>query len=376
MPKRAKGVGKPQRQRRLEHPLTIRVWVRDLEPEEIHRELLGRIAALDETIAPARDHILKIERVVTERALRRLGLEAIVPKAVALLDDPAGAPRLHAMMMVARYYAEHPHEGVMYLPPITVAGNPPVTPPDMIHVLDLSPDDIRRAITALRPDPKRLEAELRELAQTSTRDHEFLAVLGIQAIRVQSLGAIFNPVFQVALFVNLARAHYAAAADEARAAADLATRLFDEFLPDLSRHTSRRPDQLMELETRRQEHKQKALGFLQGLYAEGLVPKKKALARTLFDNRVTSKDLVRWLRDTPDADMVADELIRRERGIGRKTLRDYRRLWGQAEAVAEAWQKFDEYFARLSLEEQRRLVPLTQPSDSPPSSPPETPPTA
>ncbi len=370
MPERARQGSLLKRQRRIEHPLTIRSWVKDLEPEEIHRELLARVEAFDASIAPARDVIIRHEQLATERVLRQLGLEELVPKVLAVLDDPSGPPRLYAMILVANYYRAHPHVGGGYLPPIALGGDPSAPPPDMIHVFDLPIDHIRRAVTARRPDPKQTDALLLKLTRDSSRDAEFLAVLGAQAIRVQGLGAIFNPVFQAALFANLARAHFGASVAEARQSAVLATEMFDMFLPDLSRHMSRRPDQLLELKTRWRHDQRAAHELLGALRSEGVSSKTRALAREQFGRRITIQDLKRWAREAPTADSIADELMRRERRISPKTLRDYRRLWGQAEAIDEAWREFGEYFNQLSLEEQRRIVPVTQPLDSSPSEAP------
>ena len=122
------------------------------------------IEALDASIAPARDVIIRHERLATERALRQLGLEELVPRTLAVLEDPAGPPRLYAMVLVANYYRAHPYVGGVYLPPIAVGGDPSAPPPDMIHVFDLPIDHIRRAVTARRPDPKKADALLVELA--------------------------------------------------------------------------------------------------------------------------------------------------------------------------------------------------------------------
>src|SRR5262249_53470378 len=178
MPRPARDARRPQRQRRLENPLQIRAWVQDLDPSEIHRELLARLAALDDTIAPAREMILRVERLSIERVLRQLGLEGFIPKAMTLLDDPAGAPRFRAMIAVARYYMERPYKPRVYLPPIFVGGTPPAAPPGMVHVLDLTVDQIREAVAALRPSLQALEANIQALTQKSVADHEVLVLLG------------------------------------------------------------------------------------------------------------------------------------------------------------------------------------------------------
>jgi hypothetical protein len=127
----------------------------------------------------------------------------------------------------------------------------------------------------------------------------------------------------------------------------------------------------VELQARWREDARSAQELLGALRTEGVSSKARALARERFGRRITIQDLKRWGREAPAAAAIADQLIRRERRISPKTLRDYRRLWGQAEGIEEAWRNFSEYFNKLPLEERRRLVPLAQPSDSSPS---ETPP--
>jgi hypothetical protein len=53
-----------KRQRRIEHPLTIRTWVIGLESEEIHRELVGRIALIRLPIAAESDRLKYYAHVV------------------------------------------------------------------------------------------------------------------------------------------------------------------------------------------------------------------------------------------------------------------------------------------------------------------------
>jgi hypothetical protein len=130
----------------------------------------------------------------------------------------------------------------------------------------------------------------------------------------------------------------------------------------------------MEMRTKWLGYKEKAQAVLKLVLAQGPSARTKKVAHELLGRLVTSQDLRRWADAAPDAETAASELFIRERRISRKTLGDYRRLWGQSEAIEEAWRAFAGYFDNLAPEEQRRLVPLAQPPASPPaaSSPPRS----
>ncbi len=226
---------------RTAHPVHIRQWVIERPPEAIYAELVRRRDALDEAIRPAREALVQGSRLAAEQLVLQLeGTAQPLPEAPREIDDAVA--RLIAANMVAAYWAEHPYDGSLRLPPIMTVGTPWAVWPDMVHVLDLSPELIRLAI--------KRGGSLDTIDRDASPLHQAqpglftLHATAVSLIRLLKSGAVLVPMFQQALYAVLVVAHYAPQKKDAEEAARMATSVFAELLPDLSRHMTRGPDQL------------------------------------------------------------------------------------------------------------------------------------
>src|SRR5260370_383903 len=130
---------------RTVHPVHIRQWVIERPPDHIYAELVRRRDALDEAIRPAREALVQGSRLAAERLVLQLeGTAQPLPEPPREVEEAVA--RLIAANMVAAYWAEHPYDGPLCLPPIMTVGAPWTVWPDMVHVLDLPPELIRLAI--------------------------------------------------------------------------------------------------------------------------------------------------------------------------------------------------------------------------------------
>jgi hypothetical protein len=250
------------------------------------------------------------------------------------------------------------------------AGVPWDTLADHIHVLDLSPQQIRAAT------PKKSDISALTYAQqrlTSADTPQFLLGAAYRIIGQLGPWAVFNPVVAVALFYSLIVARYASDREQARYAAHGADFLLDALRPNLSSRLSRTPDRLMDMQ-------QEFAGLLSRSrqlkqLEDSQQPARVILAhaRDWFGARVDARDLDRWRSMTPTA-MATDILKSRHHGrrrISEKSLRDYRRLAAKAEDIDEAWHGFIDHLKQRPESDQRRIAMALPPIPSPPP-PPET----
>src|SRR5262249_31818889 len=175
------------------------------------------------------------------------------------------------------------------------------------------------------------------------------ALLGACAmvfVRLLHSAAVLVPVFQQALYSLLVTAHYAPEKPQAETAARMAANLFHTLLPDLSRHMTRRPDQLAQVRRAFETILPKATRLHAALATAGLTPAAVSLARALFGARVSRKDVTRWVGQP--ARELALAALAAQRHKTRKTLQDQLRLWEKADGVRESWQEFVRYWATLS----------------------------
>ncbi len=260
--------------------------------------------------------------------------------------------RLIGANIVADYWADRPYASRLCLPPIVTIGVPWAVWPDRVHVLDLSPELTRRAL--LR---SRALADLDRATRVPAALPPAPTLLGASAIvfvRLAHSAAVLVPAFQQALYSLLVTAHYAPEKPEAEAAARMAASLFHALLPDLSRHMTRRPDQLAHVRRAFEATLPKATRLHAALATDGVTSLGVSLARALFGARVSSKDVTRWVgcsvRDLALAALAA------RLHKSRKTLQDQLRLWEKADGVRESWQEFVGYWATLSEAERHRAL--------------------
>ncbi len=136
----------------------------------------------------------------------------------------------------------------------------------------------------------------------------------------------------------------------------MASSVFAELLPDLSRHMTRGPDQLAQLAQMFQDTVRKVTRLQVALTAKGATPRLMALARKLLGLRVDRRELQRWAHD--DARGIARDVLGGRLKKSRKTLQDQLRLAEQAHDIQESWNEFMTYFATLSEPQRRRAVLL------------------
>ncbi len=337
---------------RTAHPVHIRQWVIEIPSEQIYAELVRRRDALDETIRPAREALVRGSRLAAERLVLQLeGTAETLPEPSREVEDAVA--RLIAANMVAAYWAEHPYDRPLCLPPIMTVGAPwTMGPwPDMVHVLDLPPELIRRAIQRVG-GLDAIDRDARALHQLQPGLFTLHAT-AMFLVRLLKSGAVLVPAFQQALYAVLVAAHYAPQKKDAEEAARMATSVFAELLPDLSRHMTRRPDQLVQLEQMFQDTVRKATSLQVALTAEGATRRVLALARTLVGPRVGRRDLQRWAQH--DARSIARDVLAGQLKKSRKTLQDQLRLAEQAHDI-QSWNEFVTYFTKLSEPQRRRAV--------------------
>lgn len=338
---------------RTAHPIHIRQWVIERPPEQIYAELVRRRDALDEAIRPAREALVQGSRLAAERLVLQLaGTAQPLPEAPREVDDAVA--RLIAANMVAAYWAEHPYHGSLCLPPIMTVGTPWAVWPDMVHVLDLAPELIRLAI-ARGGSLDTIERDASTLHQAQPGLFTLHAT-AVSLVRLLKSGAVLVPMFQQALYAVLVVAHYAPQKKDAEEAARMATSVFAELLPDLSRHMTRGTDQLAQLEQMFQDTVRKATSLQVALTAEGATPRVVALARKLLGLRVDRRALLRWTHH--DARSIARDILGGRLKKSRKTLQDQLRLAEQAHDIQESWTEFVTYFATLPEPQRRRAVLL------------------
>lgn len=336
---------------RTAHPLDIQGWVLERAPEEIYAELVRRIDVLDAAMRPYRDALAQGSRAVAERLIGQF--EGQVPPLAALPPHAdVAVARLIGANIVAAHWADHPYERRMCLPPVVTVGVPWVVWPDRVHFLDLPPELTSRAL--LR---SRALADVERATRTPPESPPAPALLGAAAmvlVRLLHSAAVLVPVFQQALYTLLVTAHYASEKAEAEAAARMAASVVHALLPDLSRHMTRRPDQLAQVRRAFEASLPKATRLHAALATYGVTPSGLSQARALFGARVSGRDLARWI-GRPARDLALAVLVARL-NKSRKTLQDQLRLWEKAEGVRESWQEFGRYWVTLSEDQRHRAL--------------------
>jgi len=348
-------------------PLEIRGWVMKLPPEEIHAEILHRIDALENGVKSYRDIFVRAGRLLTESALRRIGRPGPLPDLPAEAEDIAA--RGGAASIVATYWAEHEYRPGVFLPPVMSHGLPWDTFPDAIHVLDLDAGHIRTSLKHV-PELKQLDAVTLERISKQPHDALFLLGAALRMVRARGPLAAFDGLVQVTLFIWLWSAHYAPTRKAAEFAADCAAELLDAFKPDLSRHMTRTPERLDELQRVFTETVEKVKRINHELRSEGLTKRVLALARNQIGPRIGRHDISRWQR--MDTRTVATESLARERRISVKSLKEQLRLAEKAQAIDEAWDEFLVHLRTRPMAEQQRIQTALPPLFSPAAQPAPT----
>jgi len=291
---------------RTAHTLDIQGWVLELAPAEIYMKLVRRIEALDAAIRPYRDGLVQGSRVVAERLMGQL--EGRVPPLDPLPPHAdVAVARLIGANIVADYWAGRPYASRRCLPPIVTVGVPWAVWPDRVHFLDLSPELTRRAL--LR---SRALADIDRATRAPAQLPPAPALLGASAmvfVRLLHSAAVLVPVFQQALYTLLVTAHYAPEKPEAEAAARMAGSLFHALLPDLSRHMTRRPDQLAQVRRAFEATLPKATRLHAALATDGVTPAgvswrarcsaPACRVRTSRAGSVSPRVISRWPRSRP-----------------------------------------------------------------------------
>lgn len=330
-------------------PLHVRLWVAD-EPtaEKTCVELTRRINALESAGEPfARDLLALVQSMLQEVATMFGQLDA-------RLDLPHGATRSLARLiganLVATYWQEHAYKPGIFLPLIVTIGAPWDTPPDAIHILDLSRDAVRQALSGLSSLGKRKTAASLRSARTPGDLFQIQVETALATIRQMGPAAVLDRWVLVTLFICLTHAKFNVSKAGAKRAAEDALRLLDAFRPDLSARMTRIPERLADLQTRFGHLHAGAATLLKALGTFGPTNPTLAKARDLFGGWVDRPDLNRWQRMTSYA--IALEIIGRERGLTRKALRDQLWLADKAKDIEVAWREVQAHL--LTRPEQTR----------------------
>jgi hypothetical protein len=216
--------------------------------------------------------------------------------------------RLIGANLVATYWHEHEYEAGAFLPRIVTIGAPWNTPPDAVHILDLSQKAVHKALSRLSGhDKKRVAASLGS-SLTPSDLFQIQVETALATIRQMGPAAVFDQWVLITLFICLMHARFGPKKDVARRAARDALRLLDAFRPDLSQRMTRVPEQLSELQTRLENLQNEAVKLRRTLDTIGPTDSVLSRARDRFrDGRLNRRDLARWQRMTPNA--IAFEIL-------------------------------------------------------------------
>ncbi len=331
----------------------------ELPEEAIQQELLSRIEALDTAIAPYRETMVRLELSIWERIIRRwAGSDVVLPEVPR--DVQEATIRMRAASFVAAHWDQHPYRGKLYLPPIMTVGHPSHPLPDMVHILDLDPTLVRKAIVQGRLS-ERLRTIAPQLNETQPnaddQDLEGLLVdLALGEIHMWKAWAMFQPVAQLVLFECLFKAHYGETLSVAEENADRVNDLFDAFLPDLSKYMTRRPDRLAALRHTFNEIHRKPDRLQSDLASQGPTQAVLSIARDLLGRRLTLRDLHRWHRERKGSRAIALDVLATTLKVKPKTLVDQLSLAEQAQEISETWDRFLTFLSTRPESEQRKLL--------------------
>jgi hypothetical protein len=123
--------------------------VTDRTPEEIYRALVLRIRALDVAVRPNRNQIRELiaPRVTNVAPLIWQTWPTKDPPELSA-EDWTVAARVIAASVVREYWRGRPYRyrPKRYLPEVMIGGAPWETPLDMVHILDVNPSMLRKAM--------------------------------------------------------------------------------------------------------------------------------------------------------------------------------------------------------------------------------------
>jgi len=313
---------------------------------------------MDDAVEPYRDVIGRSMYPLLDEIMKTLGF----PPGLRTPEATGWLARLMAWNTVASYWSEHPLRG-KYLPRIATRGLPWDLLPDEIHVLDLPPEQSRRALRESRflQDLSQLTShppEDRDGTPTLSISDELVSA-AIHEIRFGRAEAFFNPLVVVVTYELLKTAHYSPRLEERRQAVGRLVAVFGAFAPDLSQHISRREDQLVpRLEA--YETLSAALDpLLRDLRAQGPTTALVDQFRACVDPRVTPSQLKRWSKTS--ASTLAMAVVAGRCRLSPKTLADQLTLARTARRIQNAWGNY------------QATIPPTAASAYDPSSPPSPP---
>jgi hypothetical protein len=286
--------------------LDVREWVtREVSDEHLLQALCARAEAI-RAAGPAYRGVIQSLAPAAQRFADFAGLPRLTAAELSQgLDDTV--LEVVAATAVAIYWEGQPwrlrplRPGL--LPPITSLGMPWSPRQGAVHVLDLGVNDIRLATEKAPPqDTVRRLTEAIERAdfeRASTSRGVPHQVNGV-TVRVARMLAPYPDILKILLlyivFPMATKAHSAPTEKEAKRWSDAVRSLVNLLLPDVTRHTSRRPDTLATNWDRyRRAYTAAERVHAQLHHDKGSTRAVLQLARTLFnDGRLTHDEVQRW----------------------------------------------------------------------------------
>lgn len=330
---------------RTDNPVAIRGWVTELPSDGVYKELLLRQKEFDRALQPHREAIVRANRLITERlAWLTRGSAPAVSK-----EREERAARTFLAHVVASYWEQYPFRPGWRLPRITMLVSPWQLPPDMIHIFDLDPRRIHRAVSR--------SARLRRLTKVSDQDADDLLIASAgDEIRIHGPLAPFWPTVQAVQYVLLSRVREVDTAQAADAAAAEVSWLFDQFLDDPSRRIALRADRLAKLRADYRPIYDQALRLAEAL-EKRVAPDIESLTKELFSPRgLRDRVLRQWKQRPPQVDTIARLAYARRHHVADRTLRRQLTLADKAEVITESWGEFLKYFATLPEASTRQVL--------------------
>lgn len=361
--------------------VSIRDWV--VKTDNVEAELAARCKRLDTAVRPVRAILAKIVRRQIEHQFEQQ-LRLVKPQ---LRPDPDQVRRtldeslplmvdygmrVHAEMLLAEYWSQHPDPDGFTLPAVSVGLSPWRVPPGTVHAIDLA-------------DPKRalIELPFEEVAkQRADLERVANAELNIVSLASEPAVALILPHVRLlkerAADLPLVRDVHRAVTTDAlraptRAERDRADRLRHEIDravgPDFRSDVLRREDQLALLLADYKELAEKIEPLHDELRRSGPTPALVERFRILMnDSRLTRHHLTSWAQLDLRAVVLdllgkypcrARELLK---GTRPKTRRDLLRLAERSNAIDDCWKEFvEDIWTKYSPEQQRALFPSLPP---------------
>lgn len=359
------GPSRPRRsgkRKRIDSPIDHRYWAREIEKaEEISKELVKRITAVDELVKPY------------VPAVHNAGTPLLWPATAP--DLPRFYARRLAANRIASYWAEHPHKvtstAEYFFPPMVATGAPwhtPSIPPDSMHVFDLLTERLLEAWhkgvgaefdrNFATPDADGGEVKRALKPEDGLRLDDRTVQLAIDQIRLDAQTAWLNPVVQGVGYCLSLLIRFGATEKTRYKAAHQLGEMLRHLGPKLSKHVEQTPASLIAEATSYQELKKVIGPVYDDVRKHGPTSGVRAGARRSLGSRIkiTKAILRRWENQS------LDEVVAKVLGYRWTKLEERLERARKARAINEAWADFGAFLREEPEDPLHSLLPPESPS--------------